>query len=463
MRNTKVSALLVFMFLISMTMPVIGSDLNQGKYTDGPWKDDHASFLRGFTYNGDLLNENYRTQRSVPAQQQVMFSDDIVELIEQIDESTTLSYIEDLVAFGPRVTGSQACQNAADYIYDTFAGMGLEVRYHHWSYGGESGDNVEGTLPGKDPLSDEIYIVCGHYDSVNGAPGADDNASGTAAVMACAEIMSQYAFDHTVRFVAFCGEEQGLLGSHVYAQEASQNGDNIVAVLNADMISYAENDYDRSRVLLHHDDASYWIVDFTDNVASEYYDFINLDVIPSGFSWGSDHYSFWEYDYNAVFYFENNFNPYYHSPNDIIANIDPLYEKRNCRLVLATLAELSDLAPMPDIKANGSDSQITISSSETLSVTAALNASGVTSNADWWVECMTPFGWYHTNIQKNWLPGLSVTHQGPLFDLSAQEVLNISHLPAGSYTFYFGIDLLMNGVIDMDQAYYDRVRVTVVP
>gem|GEM_PF-3425699 len=457
------SALFVLTLVISMAISVVASDMDHRNDPNGPWKDDHASFDRGFKYEGDLLNDHSRTPTIKPGQLQVRFQEEIVTMIEQIDESTALVYWEDLVAFGPRVTGSQAVEDAGDYIYETFADMGLEVRYHAWSYGGESGYNIEGTLPGKDPDSDEIYIVCGHYDSVNGAPGADDNASGTSAVMVCAEIMSQYAFDHTVRFVAFSGEEQGLLGSHVYAQEASLNGDNIVAVLNADMISYAENDYDRSHVLLYHDDYSMWLVDFTDNVAEEYYDYINLDVIPDGFTWGSDHYSFWEFDYNAVFYFENNFNAYYHSPNDVIANCDLLYEQRNCRLILATLAELSQLAPLPDVKANGSDNAVTISSSENLNVTVALETSGVTGNGDWWLLTMSPFGWFHYNVQQDWLPGLDVTFQGPLLDLPTREVLNISHLPEGAYTFYFGIDLLMNGVPDMDQGYYDRVRVNVVP
>jgi hypothetical protein len=383
-------------------------------------------------------------------------------MIEQIDESTALAFMEDLVAFGPRVTGTPACELAGEYIYNTFADMGLEVRYHYWSNYGYEGYNIEATLPGEDPTSDEIYIICGHYDTVSGCPGADDNASGTAATMVAAEIMSQYRFNHTIRFVAFSGEEQWMLGSEVYVQEAFENGDNIVAALNVDMIGYAENDYDRTHIKVYHDDASYWIVDFTDNVAQEYNDYIDLDVIPSGFAY-SDNSSFWDYGYHALFYHEWNFNDYYHTPNDVIANMDLTYEMRGCKLVLATLAELAELAPFLDIKANGSDSPITISSSETLNVTVALNTNGVTGNADYWLLGMSPFGWYYYNVEQDWLPGFDVTFQGPLLNLPTREVLNISHLPEGAYRFYFGIDLLMNGAPDLGQGYYDNVRVTVVP
>ena len=58
--------------------------------------------------------------------------------------------------------------------------------------------------------NDEIYVVCAHFDSVSGAPGADDDGSGVAAFLACAYLMSQYEFNHTIRFVGFSGEEQGL-------------------------------------------------------------------------------------------------------------------------------------------------------------------------------------------------------------------------------------------------------------
>ena len=81
-------------------------------------------------------------------------------------------------------------------------------------------------------------------------------------------------------------------------------------------------------------------------------------------------------------------------------------------------------------------------------------------NADWWVVADTPFGWYHYNVYS-WIPGFSVTYQGPLFDLTPVEVLNITDLPVGTYTFYFGVDMVMNGSLNMDQIYYDNVEVNI--
>jgi hypothetical protein len=275
----------------------------------------------------------------------VSFSTEVTGMILQVDESLVSGYISALVGFGPRVTGTSACYAAGDYIYATFSSMDLEVKYHYWSSGSYDGNNIEATLYGEDESSDEIYVVCGHYDSVPGSPGADDNAAGTAAVMAAAKVMSQYKFQHTIRFVAFSGEEQGLYGSYYYAQEAYNSGDNIIAVLNADMIGYAETQEDRSRVKIFQDGASSWIMSYTSQVSQTYDEHVGLTIIDAGYTGNSDHASFWQFGYNAVFYHEYKFNPYYHSPQDTIDKMDMDYDMRVSRLILATLAELSEVIP----------------------------------------------------------------------------------------------------------------------
>ncbi|KYK25111.1 hypothetical protein AYK24_05240 [Thermoplasmatales archaeon SG8-52-4] len=269
--------------------------------------------------------------------------EEIIELLEQLDIDILLGYLENLTAFGPRVTETEECSNASDYIYSEFEDMGFDVRFHNWSYFGYTDRNVEATFPGVDQTSDEIYIICAHYDSVTGSPGADDDASGVAALMAIADIFSKYSFNHTIRFVAFSGEEQGLLGSHVYAEEASLNEDNIIAALNADMIGYAVTDYAGNHIKIYEDDFSTWITDFMDDIAVEFNEYIELNVIPSGFTWGSDHYSFWEYGYCAIFAHEYTFSPYWHTTNDTIENMNLTYYQKTSRLLLASLAELAQM------------------------------------------------------------------------------------------------------------------------
>ena len=265
----------------------------------------------------------------------------VIELIQKMNETLILGYLENLTAFGPRVTGTTACYDAGEYIYDEFEGMGLDVRFHNWSYSGYTDRNVEATLHGTNESSDEIYIICAHFDSVPGSPGADDDGTGTVAAIASAFIMKDLSFNHTIRFVTFSGEEQGLLGSHEYAAEASANEDNIVAVLNVDMIGFSLSAEDGNYVKIYYNTASEWLTDFTDYISVKYFDYIGLNIVPSGYSYGSDHYSFWQNSYDAIFYHEYNFNDYYHSPQDTIENMNITYSAKCSKLIIATLAELA--------------------------------------------------------------------------------------------------------------------------
>ncbi len=119
----------------------------------------------------------------------------------------------------------------------------------------------------------------------------------------------------------------------------------------------------------------------------------------------------------------------------------------------------------PDIKANGSDGAITISPTRTLSVTVGLDASdSLGLEADWWIAAFTPFDWVYfdgTTGVPQWLPGLGVSFQGPLFDLPATEILTVSGLPQGAYTFYFGVDGPMDAALNVEGLALDVVTVNV--
>ena len=105
---------------------------------------------------------------------------------------------------------------------------------------------------------------------------------------------------------------------------------------------------------------------------------------------------------------------------------------------------LPTLAPVPDIKANGSDVPIVVSSAESVSIDISLTP-GVYAgaNADWWIAVKTPFAppgdWYTYVHPAGWLPGVNLCAQTGLFDLALYQVLNMT-LPVGTYTFYFALD-----------------------
>jgi len=120
--------------------------------------------------------------------------------------------------------------------------------------------------------------------------------------------------------------------------------------------------------------------------------------------------------------------------------------------------------PSPDIKANGLDGPVERTLGDALSVTIELDPGIYTGYpADWWVLANTPVGFYYKNLFSGWESGLSVTHQGPLFNLTPPlEVLNTSGLPTGNYTFYFGVDGNRNGNLD-GALFFDRVEVNITP
>ncbi len=129
---------------------------------------------------------------------------------------------------------------------------------------------------------------------------------------------------------------------------------------------------------------------------------------------------------------------------------------------LVLMAGAVTLAVLPDIKAGGSDGPVNIAQSENLLVTVQLDREGDSAFVDWWVAANTPFGWYSYNPGVNsWISGFHVAHQGPLIDLSPREIVNISGLPLGTYSVYFGVDMIRNGTLDMSQANYDSVAVEI--
>lgn len=113
--------------------------------------------------------------------------------------------------------------------------------------------------------------------------------------------------------------------------------------------------------------------------------------------------------------------------------------------LLAAIAGWNErIAPTPDIKANGSDTIVTVSSGSPVSVTVALEPGArAGQNADWWIAATTPFAppgnWYSYVYPTGWSPGINRCIQTRLFPLTSFEVMDRT-LPKGSYTFYFAID-----------------------
>ena len=108
---------------------------------------------------------------------------EIVDMLEEVNESILYHYLENLVEIGPRFTGSENCKKAAEYINDEFKNMGLDSFIQSWTYLRRKCQNVVATLNGSDSESDAVIILSAHYDTVKNTPGANDDGSGVAAIL----------------------------------------------------------------------------------------------------------------------------------------------------------------------------------------------------------------------------------------------------------------------------------------
>ena len=141
---------------------------------------------------------------------------------------------------------------------------------------------------------------------------------------------------------------------------------------------------------------------------------------------------------------------------DGILNTDELWAD-------AVNVTLASALPAPCIKANGATGIVTVNSPGAVSITIELDAGAYAGiPADWWVLLCAGSSWYYLDSAVGWTQGdWSPVHQGTLGNLPALEVLNIAGLGAGSYTFYFAVDLPMNGILNMEQVWVDAVTVNV--
>jgi len=227
--------------------------------------------------------------------------------------------------------------------------------------------NVVAVLPGQTEPGKECLITA-HYDNTsddpyNYAPGADDNASGTAAVLTAAHILKDFEFDYTIKFIGFAGEEQGLLGSEAYAQKAYDADDTVLAVYNFDMIAFDGNNDNIIELHAGTGPSSGVLADIMIGVINDYSFPLVPQKITSGSTGGSDHASFWAYGFPAILGIEDfqDFNPAYHTTGDRISIFDMPYFIDFAKAGIASLVIVAQ--PIPQFiygDANG-DGKVTVS------------------------------------------------------------------------------------------------------
>lgn len=242
-------------------------------------------------------------------------------LVDQVSSANLQTDVTSLSNIFSRRADTSGADTARDMIHGWFTADGYSPYLQNFS--STYSENVVAEITGA-VYPNEWVVIGAHYDSINGsssnpAPGADDNASGTAAVVEIARILqSAGPFERSLRFVTFSGEEFGLYGSAGSAQASASAGETIVAMLNTDMNAYRAASDPRTMDFVT-DNASGALTAFCQAAGAQYV--TGWASNAGGLSGGSsDHASFTAQGFPAVFFFEDigSYSPYIHSSNDVV-------------------------------------------------------------------------------------------------------------------------------------------------
>jgi Peptidase family M28 len=346
--------------------------------------------------------------------QTIIQKDPLIEkMVKEVSADSLQSYIKTLVAFGTRSTLStqsdagRGIGAARKWVLGRFNEFAKQSGGRLTAFidtttlqpDGKRVDaplvlgNVVATLKGSDANDDRIFLISGHLDNMRSnvmdrtgdAPGANDDGSGTAAVMECARVMSKNSFPATVIFITVSGEEQGLLGATYMADKAKKENWNIEAVLNNDIMgsnnSSETNIIDNTRIRvfseglpayeldkngsnirqlgLENDGKARQLARYVKEIAERYVD--NLQVVMvyrnDRFLRGGDHTPYVQKGFAAVRITEMDEN-YYHQHQDVRKEngiqygdlqefMDFEYLRKNTCLNLSNLANLAKSPSMP--------------------------------------------------------------------------------------------------------------------
>lgn len=294
----------------------------------------------------DLLSRGFMPDFTAQTRQ------DIGQLVNQVSADSVLFFIQSLQDMGTRYALANNRLTVATWIKDTFTRFGIDnarLEEFYWNNGTQY--NVVAEIPGTQ-YPDQYILIGGHHDSITYntpyvfAPGADDNASGSAAALEIARVLkaANYQPKCSIRFITFAAEEFGLHGSHHNAQLAQNEGLNIRLMINHDMI--ANKNPGTTTVRLMPYDGCWQESSHAAYMTSQYSDL--EPIYGSVNSYSSDSFAYWSRQFPVVYFFETDFSPVYHSDQDLVINIDADYCAQVIRASLATAVSFANMPSAPE-------------------------------------------------------------------------------------------------------------------
>ena len=289
------------------------------------------------------------------------------EIVDRVSGKRMIETIQELEGFGSRAFYLESSDDSAEYLYDRLVELGLNVEYQEFLAGSHPVRNVVATLVGTSD-SEGVLLFGAHYDSENkladsydaganlSAPGADDDASGVAAVVELATVLADQHFPNTVKFVAFAAEELGyddsggLKGSSHFVEKERNDGVVYSASAIMDMIGYPGSSGNHAVVVVNSNEGR------LSKAASDSVEVYGLDlrldiVVNASVTW-SDHYPFWTEGYPSMLVIEElggphefPVNPYYHSSEDTSDKLSVSQMENTTKALAASVLQVTQ--PLP--------------------------------------------------------------------------------------------------------------------
>lgn len=308
---------------------------------------------------------------------------DIQDVVNHVSSSRILSDLNFIEGVRHRDLGVAHLEETKDYIENRFETSGLyayrqEFIYYYWGRQYNAA-NIIGRYPGH--LDEgKTFIIDAHFDSAGETPGADDNGSGVVGVLESMEVLSNYNFAHSLKFIGFDLEEEEMEGSEIYVQEGIESYEQIEGAFNLEMIGYYLDEPYTQTI------PSHWaglFPDFYDDLVENEFrgnfifnlSNINSDLLRNAYNtWGpvfvpelkiltfadegngsragdirrSDNKNFWDYGYRAALLTDgaNYRNPNYHQPSDLVSTLDISFITNVIKALVASVAKLADIKHM---------------------------------------------------------------------------------------------------------------------
>jgi Zn-dependent M28 family amino/carboxypeptidase len=256
----------------------------------------------------------------------------------------------------------ESLRGTADYLRQQFTSLGLSTVSHEFSAWGRIYENVIATTPHDRDSSAAPLILAAHYDTVIGSPGADDNASALAVLLDVARQVVNMRLQRPVRLIAFCLEEENLLGSRAYAAHLTSTQQSILGAIVLECVGYTRDEEGSQKIppgvpvtvptvgnflAVIGNQGSHALTMVVEQAMKSRIPVVPLVVPGNGEllpdTRRSDHTSFWEQGFPAVMLTDTaNFrNPNYHQPTDTIETLNLDFMAQVADGVAAAVIELA--------------------------------------------------------------------------------------------------------------------------